>query len=244
MVGRRSWIGRATNANRHPHPAYHPGTPLCCSSTSCWGTTANLACTHAPTASTDATARAPGRAGGAEIDRAAARGFTEGLTGGEPTIRPDLPALVKHARRRGFAHVKVASNGLRYAHAPYLDHLRACGVDRFHVSMHARGDDAYEDTARRLATALLRRAAVAHREPGRPRARSGGRSHPQGGHLPRRARLDRRSPRARRAALRPSAGLAHRPERRQRRPAPAPRGTWRAPSGPPSTTRAAAATRW
>src|SRR5277367_437236 len=84
-----------------------------------------------------------------EIDRAAARGFRDvAFTGGEPTIRGDLPALVKHARRRGFEHVKVASNGLRYAHAPYLDHLLACGVDRFHVSMHAHDDDAYEATVR------------------------------------------------------------------------------------------------
>jgi cyclic pyranopterin phosphate synthase len=96
-----------------------------------------------------------------EIDRAAARGFTEvAFTGGEPTIRPDLPALVKHARRRGFAHVKVASNGLRYAHAPYLEHLHACGVDRFHMSMHARDDATYEATVRREATAPLRRAAI------------------------------------------------------------------------------------
>jgi MoaA/NifB/PqqE/SkfB family radical SAM enzyme len=96
-----------------------------------------------------------------EIDRAAARGFKEvAFTGGEPTLRDDLPALVKHARRRGFEHVKVASNGLRYAHAPYLDHLSACGVDRFHVSMHARADDAYEATVRREATAPMRRAAI------------------------------------------------------------------------------------
>jgi MoaA/NifB/PqqE/SkfB family radical SAM enzyme len=98
-----------------------------------------------------------------EIDRAAARGFTEvAFTGGEPTIRADLPALVKHARRRGFAHVKVASNGLRYAHEAYLDHLVACGVDRFHVSMHAPDDEAYEATVRLAGTAPLRRSAIAN----------------------------------------------------------------------------------
>jgi cyclic pyranopterin phosphate synthase len=96
-----------------------------------------------------------------EIDRAAARGFRDiAFTGGEPTIRPDLPALVKHARRRGFEHVKVASNGLRYAHAPYLDHLLACGVDRFHVSLHAFEDAAYERTVQLAGAALLRRAAL------------------------------------------------------------------------------------
>lgn len=98
-----------------------------------------------------------------EIDRAAARGFREvAFTGGEPTIRPDLPALVKYAKRRGFEHVKVASNGLRYAHAEYLDHLVACGVDRFHVSLHAFDDDAYERTVRLAGTALLRQRALAN----------------------------------------------------------------------------------
>lgn len=96
-----------------------------------------------------------------EIDRAAARGFRDiAFTGGEPTIRADLPALVKHARRRGFTHVKVASNGLRYAHAPYLDHLVACGVDRFHVSLHGFEDSAYERTVRLAGSATLRREAL------------------------------------------------------------------------------------
>jgi molybdenum cofactor biosynthesis enzyme MoaA len=96
-----------------------------------------------------------------EIDRAAARGFREiAFTGGEPTIFPELPALVKLAKRRGFQHVKVASNGLRYAHAPYLDHLVACGVDRFHVSLHAMDDAAYERTVHLTGTAPLRREAL------------------------------------------------------------------------------------
>ena len=98
-----------------------------------------------------------------EIDRAAARGFRDiAFTGGEPTIRPDLPALVKHARRRGFEHVKVASNGLRYAHALYLDHLVACGVDRFNVSLHAFEDEAYDRTVHLSGAAPLRRAALAN----------------------------------------------------------------------------------
>ncbi len=97
----------------------------------------------------------------AEIERAAARGFRDvAFTGGEPTIVPELPALVKLAKRRGFEHVKVASNGLRYAHAAYLDHLVTCGVDRFHVSLHAHEDAAYERTVHLAGTAALRREAL------------------------------------------------------------------------------------
>jgi MoaA/NifB/PqqE/SkfB family radical SAM enzyme len=123
----------------------------------------NLACSYC-TISDEMRRRAlPTERVAREIERAAARGFKDiAFTGGEPTIRSDLPALVKHARRRGFEHVKVASNGLRYAHAPYLDHLVDCGVDRFNVSMHAFTDDAYERTVRREGTAALRRIAIGH----------------------------------------------------------------------------------
>lgn len=92
----------------------------------------------------------------ASIDRAAAKGYRDiAFTGGEPTIRPDLAALVRHAKRRGFDHVKVSSNGLRYADGAYLDHLLAAGVDQVNVSLHAFGDEAYEDTVRRAGTAPL-----------------------------------------------------------------------------------------
>lgn len=121
----------------------------------------NLACTYC-TITQDMRRRAlPLAEVAREIERAAARGFREvAFTGGEPTLRSDLPALVKHAKRRGFEHVKVASNGLRYAHGAYLDHLVACGVDRFHVSLHAFEDDAYERTVRLAGTAVMRRDAL------------------------------------------------------------------------------------
>lgn len=96
-----------------------------------------------------------------EIEQAAARGWRRvAFTGGEPTIFPALPKLVRFARKRGFDEVKVASNGLRYAHAPYLDHLVECGVNIFHMSMHAFDDAAYERTVHLNDTARLRRQAI------------------------------------------------------------------------------------
>ncbi|MFO0755854.1 MAG: radical SAM protein [Byssovorax sp.] len=98
-----------------------------------------------------------------EIERAALRGFKDiAFTGGEPTIRPDLAVLIRHAKRKGFEHVKVASNGLRYAHARYLDYLIESGVDRFHISMHAFRDEDYDRTVQREAMAPLRRQAIAN----------------------------------------------------------------------------------
>lgn len=96
-----------------------------------------------------------------EIARAASRGFREvAFTGGEPTIRSDLSKLVQFARSKGFTSIKVASNGLRYAHAPYLDHLVSCGVNRFHISLHARDDAHYERTVQLAGTAVHRRKAI------------------------------------------------------------------------------------
>jgi MoaA/NifB/PqqE/SkfB family radical SAM enzyme len=98
-----------------------------------------------------------------EIEAAALRGWKEvAFTGGEPTIFPDLAKLVRFAKKRGFEQIKVASNGLRYAHEPFLDHLIESGVNVFHMSMHAFEDAAYERTVARLDTARLRRQAIGH----------------------------------------------------------------------------------
>lgn len=45
------------------------------------------------------------------------------LTGGEPTIRKDLPRLIRYAREIGFEDVQLFTNGLMFA---YKDFLAAC----------------------------------------------------------------------------------------------------------------------
>ncbi len=81
----------------------------------------------------------------AALDRGRAQGYDAvSFTGGEPTIRPDLLALVKAARARGFSDVKVQSNGLMFAHAPNVDALIAAGVNRFHLSIHTHDENAYD----------------------------------------------------------------------------------------------------
>ena len=98
-----------------------------------------------------------------EIDEAATRGWARiAFTGGEPTIFDDLPKLVGFAKKRGFTEIKVQSNGLRYAHEPYLDHLIERGANLFHVSLHAFDDAAYERTVQLAGAARLRRAAITH----------------------------------------------------------------------------------
>lgn len=59
------------------------------------------------------------------------------FTGGEPTIRPDLPELVRYARETcGYKTVIIQTNGRRLAYKAYLEALAGNGADQFSVSIH------------------------------------------------------------------------------------------------------------
>jgi cyclic pyranopterin phosphate synthase len=121
----------------------------------------NLACSYCTIGEAMRPSMTPPERVAREIDRAAAAGFDEiAFTGGEPTIYPSLLPLVRRAKQAGFVHAKVASNGLRYADPAYLERVVEAGVDRFHVSMHAFDDAAYERTVRAPGAAKLRREAI------------------------------------------------------------------------------------
>jgi MoaA/NifB/PqqE/SkfB family radical SAM enzyme len=123
----------------------------------------NLACTYCTISPEMRRRSLPATRVVQELERAARRGYRDvAFTGGEPTLVPELPALVRHARRLGFERAKVASNGLRYAHAPYLDHLVAAGVTDFHVSLHAPTDAAYDATVQLAGAAVHRAKALEH----------------------------------------------------------------------------------
>ena len=103
----------------------------------------------------------------AQVMDALARGRALGydavsFTGGEPTIRPDLLALIRAARARGFGDVKLQSNGLMLAHAPNVDALIAAGVNRFHVSIHTHDAAAYDALVARDGSYPLMVAALEH----------------------------------------------------------------------------------
>lgn len=60
------------------------------------------------------------------------------LGGGEPTLRDDLFALVRGARRLGYREVALQTNGMRLAYPRYRDAAIAAGVTeiRFNVKSH------------------------------------------------------------------------------------------------------------
>ena len=66
------------------------------------------------------------------------------LSGGEPTLRDDLPALVGLARRKGFAFIQVNSNGLRLGRDPgYVRALAEAGLDSVYLQFDGADDDVY-----------------------------------------------------------------------------------------------------
>jgi len=59
---------------------------------------------------------------------------TVSFTGGEPTLRDDLPALIAHAKGKGM-RVNLITNGLRCADASYVETLQRAGLDSAQVSL-------------------------------------------------------------------------------------------------------------
>ena len=63
-----------------------------------------------------------------------------GFTGGEPTLRKDLPKLIALAKKIGFSYVRIQSNGIRLADYEYTKELVDAGLTFVKFSIH--GHDA------------------------------------------------------------------------------------------------------
>ncbi|MCE5334403.1 MAG: radical SAM protein [Desulfobacteraceae bacterium] len=66
------------------------------------------------------------------------------LSGGEPTLRDDLPEIVRLAGSRGFPFIQVNTNGLRLAGDPsYVASLADAGLDSVFLQFDGMTDDVY-----------------------------------------------------------------------------------------------------
>lgn len=66
------------------------------------------------------------------------------LSGGEPTVRDDLPEIVRRAKELGFEHVQINTNGLRIAQDPdYLSQLKDSGADLIYLQLDGISDEVY-----------------------------------------------------------------------------------------------------
>ncbi len=67
------------------------------------------------------------------------------FSGGEPTVREDLPELVGEARSMGFEHVQVNTNGIRLAREDgYAEELAAAGVTAIYLQFDGLEPETYE----------------------------------------------------------------------------------------------------
>lgn len=67
------------------------------------------------------------------------------FSGGEPTIREDLPELVRMAKDQGFRHVEVNTNGIRLAQSvDYCKTLNEAGVSTIYLQFDGLTGDIYK----------------------------------------------------------------------------------------------------
>jgi pyruvate-formate lyase-activating enzyme len=59
------------------------------------------------------------------------------FTGGEPTLRSDLPELIRAARKAGFKEIAVTTNGRMFADPQVADELLQAGLNRISFSLHS-----------------------------------------------------------------------------------------------------------
>jgi radical SAM protein with 4Fe4S-binding SPASM domain len=72
-----------------------------------------------------------------------ARVPTVSFTGGEPTLRPDLPELIAYAKSRRL-RTNLITNGIRCGANGYVDKLAAAGLDSAQVSLEAAAPEVHD----------------------------------------------------------------------------------------------------
>jgi len=71
------------------------------------------------------------------VDDFVARGyFGVILTGGEPTLHPELPRICEYAREQGL-HVRMITNGHRLADPAFAREMGDAGLSLVHVSIYS-----------------------------------------------------------------------------------------------------------
>ena len=69
------------------------------------------------------------------------------LSGGEPTLRDDLPEIAKYAHNVGIDHIEVNTNGIRIANDPsFLDKLLESEVSSFYLQFDGITNEPYKVT--------------------------------------------------------------------------------------------------
>lgn len=90
------------------------------------------------------------------------RKFNIQLSGGEPTVREDLPQIVKMAKDKGFEYVQLNTNGKRLGlEEGYAEQLKEAGVDAVFLQFDGMSDQIYQQM-RNECLLDIKKKAVAH----------------------------------------------------------------------------------
>lgn len=66
------------------------------------------------------------------------------FTGGEPTLRPDLPELIQYAEGKGLI-TGLNTNGRRLADASFVDQLVGAGLDHVQITLESHNPDIHDE---------------------------------------------------------------------------------------------------
>ncbi len=83
------------------------------------------------------------------------------ISGGEPTLHPDLPEVIRYAKKMGFVNIELITNGIKISQDPnYLSSLVECGLSAVYLQfdgltretyLQIRGKDMSEIRSRSIA---------------------------------------------------------------------------------------------
>lgn len=85
----------------------------------------------------------------AEIEQLAAHSTDHlVLSGGEPTLHPDLPRMIRKAKILGFRTIEIQSNGVKAADLAYAKELADAGLNKITVSLHSVNPEKSDEITR------------------------------------------------------------------------------------------------
>lgn len=67
------------------------------------------------------------------------------ISGGDPTVHPKLPEIIKKAKELGYKHVQIITNGRMLAYEKFAAELKKAGLDEVTLSLHSHIRDDFEE---------------------------------------------------------------------------------------------------
>ena len=68
------------------------------------------------------------------------------FSGGEPTLHPDFFEIIAGAKERGFSHIQIASNGLKFADQEFTERAAEAGLHTIYLQFDGVEDEVYIKT--------------------------------------------------------------------------------------------------